>query len=210
MKRIFLVHGLLMGRPEMKVLAVRFKKLGYQVHSFGYSTLFFDNHGTIEKFKKFVDNKTKLDDEVYFLGHSMGGLLIRLYFQKYKPVFKNTRIVTLCSPHKGSAFAKQLPPLLKVCLIKAGKSGFLNKIESWHGEHELGCIAGNVNRGIGFNYMKNKAQGDGTVFVKEAILDNCTDHIILDISHTGSLYSKESVKQSHHFFQNGYFEKNSK
>ena len=73
----------------------------------------------------------------------------------------------------------------------------------------MGCIAGVFPIGVN-TFLKGvecNSASDGTVFLDEAIVNNCNDSLVIKSSHTGLIYSKEVVAQCHHFFQYKKFNK---
>ena len=201
-KNVILVHGFLVKAPIMGYLAYKLNKLGYRVHFFNYRTLHFDKESTMRELNSLVSGL----DNIYFLGHSMGGLVIREFIQNH-PSKKFKAVVTLGSPHKGSKFAKLVSKSeLNNLLGINNNSGLISDLEDYKGEPPLGSIAGNKNHGLfkAYSSLKNifleEKNSDGTVLVSETIDENFKDHITLYVSHSGMLYSKDVLYQIHYFF----------
>ncbi len=204
-KAIVLAHGLFMKKGVMSFLKSEFLKKGYDVYNFSYNTRTF-NGETIQDFKRYVDfipNK-----EIYFVGHSMGGLLMRHYFSNYKPKFKDTCIVTLGTPHKGSSFGDTVGKSpLGAILGTAASSGVSKGLPPWNPDlADLGCIVGIKNIGLNIFFNSSKNEGDGTVLVKEAIAENSKAHTFVDANHTMLVYSKEVVDLTDRFIRNRNFD----
>lgn len=198
MKTIVLLHGLYMHSKVMLPMKNRFKKLGYNVENFGYNSIKFS-----ERVLNDLDDLiSKIDsDEIYLVGHSMGGLISRQYYSKYKNK-KIKSIVTLGTPHNQSVVGKFAE---KINLIgSAGYAGITKKIEEWKGEIPLGSIAGTVQLGL---LILSQEKSDGTVLLKETQCENQTDHIELNLNHTSLVYSNKSVKQIDFFIKNNKFNK---
>ncbi|MFA0124230.1 esterase/lipase family protein, partial [Vibrio sp. 10N.261.48.A2] len=105
-KHIVLVHGLYMPALIMQYLDRNFKKRGFTTHKFAYNSLRFPS--AAKRLNRFVNARFNEYDEVYFFGHSLGGLLIRHYFKFYQPHFADTCIITAGTPHNGATIAKTL------------------------------------------------------------------------------------------------------
>lgn len=197
-KAIIITHGLFMKKQVMFFLASEFEKLGYKVYNFNYNSLKFSND-TIEEFKKFTEQVE--EEHVYFIGHSLGGLLIRHFFETYKPKYIDTCIITLGTPHKGSSFGK------RVMESKIGKiigtspnSGMTTGLGEWNRDlADLGCVIGTLNIGLNSFFNYNKSAGDGTVLIEEAYAENCNDIFKININHTSLIYSKKIVTISNNF-----------
>ena len=156
-KAIVLAHGLYMRKEVMLILKKAMEFRGYSVYNFNYSTVKF-NDQTVLDFKEFVEKIPH--DEIYFAGHSMGGLLMRKYLEEHKPKFKDSCLVTIGTPHKGSSLGKfvETSPISFV-LGTAVNSGVTDGYGLWKGDYELGCIIGVKN--LGLNNIFNKEKGGG-------------------------------------------------
>jgi triacylglycerol esterase/lipase EstA (alpha/beta hydrolase family) len=193
MKTIILIHGL-----HMNSLSLHFMKKGLMKHthlevkSFNYNSILF-NASTIDKFHNFIE-KIPLNHEIVLIGHSMGGLVGRLYLTQYCPKRK-IKLITLGTPHYGSEVARVIYKTpLKIFLGTSGKSGLLDTIPQWQAQYQTICIAGKKDIGIAklfAHYIKEPS--DGTVFVKEALLDNAHEKVILDDIHHIQLIGHKRV-----------------
>lgn len=204
-KAIVLAHGLFMKKQIMIYLKKQFEMNGFKVYNFNYETLKFHDK-TLEEFNNFV--KEIKEEEVYFVGHSMGGLLMRLYLEIYKPKFKDACLVTIGTPHKGSSLGRFVADSpIGFILGTAPNSGVTKGLGDWMGEYPIGCIIGTLNVGPNIIFNKEKGQGDGTVLKKEAFVDNATDIVELNVNHTGMVYSKQVINQTLEFIKNKKFKK---
>ncbi|MGF1752161.1 acetyltransferase [Vibrio makurazakiensis] len=201
-KHIVLIHGLYMPALIMQYLDKHFKKRGYQTHKFGYNSLQFPS--AAKKLNRFVSTRFKETDHVYFFGHSMGGLLIRHYFQTYHPVFSDTCIITAGTPHNGATIAK---------FLSKNRLGFLlgrseKILNDGLGEHEInvpiGVITGSFDAGVS-RIVLGRSAGDGTVTSEDADLIGATATCSLNLSHTALVYSKEVVSRSIDFIEHKKF-----
>jgi hypothetical protein len=197
MKTIILLHGLFMNSMVMKPMEKRFLSLGYRVYQFNYKSVKYSDK-TLQKLELLVNS---IDSEnIYFIGHSMGGLIARKYIENGYNIKKIKSIITLGTPHNTSRVGKVISnSIFNKILGSAGDSGILsNNNVTWNEKVPLGCIAGVFPIGLNNilkSFHKNEEPSDGTVFLDEAILKNCTDSIIIDSSHTGLIYSKNLLKK---------------
>src|SRR6185503_16017815 len=79
---VIILHGLALNRLWMSGLAHSLKRRGYVVHNVTYPTLRLGFEDILEEhIKPLIDSIP--GEKVDFAVHSMGGLLMRLYAQKY-------------------------------------------------------------------------------------------------------------------------------
>ncbi len=192
MKTIILLHGLHMHSWSMFYLIKFFKKQpDTELISFGYhSTLYSDK--TLDKLDKIV-KKIPKGNEIFFVGHSMGGLVAKNYLCKNKPDI-NATLITLGTPHKGSKIGTTLiNSPFKFLMGRSGFSGIQAKDWVWEKKYKLICIAGVGNFGPSKIVLyKDKRPSDGTVFLNEAIdEENANQKIIVqNMNHTQMIASK--------------------
>lgn len=205
MKYVVVVHGFLMKSPVMGVLGSRLAAQGYTPLYFNYRTLHFDRQRTLSRLEKLCEGL----DEVYFVGHSMGGLVIRQFLQD-KTDDKFKAVVTLGTPHKSSRFAQVIYNSGMNSLFGLNEhSGLISTLHEWNNKViKIGSIAGQSPRGLFSLYQKIKREKsfghDGTVFIEETI-GNFDDHLVVDVSHTGLVYSSDVARQVGYFFDNFIF-----
>ena len=185
MSKIVLVHGLFMPGLIMQYLYRHLKKNGYDVYIFSYNTFQFEQG--VDR----LNDSVVQGGRVYFVGHSLGGLLIRRYFEKYNPKFQDSCIVTLGTPHNGSIVAKKIMEKTSNRLFLKTSDILSNGLKYQNTEVDIGLIIGSLNIGVG-NVFKNK-NGDGVVLLEESILEGAKDTVVINSNHTGLVYSKEAV-----------------
>jgi pimeloyl-ACP methyl ester carboxylesterase len=56
----------------------------------------------VQDFEEYVDDNIEDDDEVYVIGHSLGGLVARMWYQKNSDDVRIGKVVSVGSPHKGA------------------------------------------------------------------------------------------------------------
>ncbi|NCQ51506.1 alpha/beta hydrolase [archaeon] len=206
-KTVILIHGLYMNHLSMKILEYKFKREGFNVLTFNYKTIRFDKDETLRNLHKMVEN---INSDIYLVGHSMGGLISRLYKTEFNSI-NVKKIVTLGTPHNGSHVAKFINGTkLRGLLGNSGESGIIKQLPDWESQCEMGCIIGIGD--FGLNLIFGKVHGkhgdnDGTVFVDEASVNCPTDKIIMKVSHLGMLSSNSVFKESLSFINNSKFSK---
>jgi len=210
-KAVVLLHGFMNNSLVMTYLGSKMSAEGYKVYHFNYKTRHYSEK-TLNDLDKLV-SKVK-ESEIYLVGHSMGGLVIRNYIHKEEfkdRVSKIKRVVTVATPHNQSLTAHKITKTLKGFLGTAGEAGLTKDIGKWTSSIPLGCIAGlykaKWNANLFLMFHKMKTPNDGTVFLDEAILENCHDSVIIEGSHTGLLFQKNVAKQIVNYLNKGTFDK---
>ena len=66
-------------------------------------------------------------------------------------------------------------------------------------------VAGRVPHGLGALFGQFDGEHDGTVAVAETRLPGLADHVVVDASHSGLLFSGAAAAQTLAFFQDGRF-----
>lgn len=210
-KKVVLLHGLMTNSLIMKFIEKKLTDEGHQVYQFDYQSVKYSEK-TLDKLHEFLQN-TIHEGDVYFIAHSMGGLVLRNYFHHYKDEIKSITIkgvITIATPHKQSVCAHNIVKLkLGRFLGTSILSGLTIDAPEWQKHIPIGCIAGLSASKLTANFFVffDSRQGDGTVFLEEAILDNCHDKVIIPGSHTGLLFKPEVVNQCLHFLEFNQFKK---
>lgn len=204
-EKVILVHGLFMHGIIMQYLEKKLLALGYDVVCFSYPSIRNSMAENTELLVQFMQQYCRTDETCHFVGHSLGGLLIRLAYERV-PQFFTGRIVTLGTPHNGSLVADRVANDIHESILGGAYENALDgELPAWRGEVELGSIAGSQCIGIGMALKSLPKPNDGTVSVEETRLQAQKDHLSLPVSHTALVFSQRSVKAIDDFLQNGYF-----
>ena len=200
---VVLVHGLWLTGLEMSLLRRRLRRCGFNPVQFTYPTVrcsLADNARRLQRFVSRLDAGT-----VHFVAHSLGGLLLRQFFHDY-PRQRLGRVVTLGTPHAGSAAALRLAQqrIGRLLLGKSLDHGLRGDVPAWSGEREIGVIAGDLGLGLG-RLLGLAGPNDGAVLLSETRLPEMTDYRVFHTSHTGLLFSSEVAQASCAFLRKGRF-----
>lgn len=202
---VILVHGLWLNGLDMGLLRWRLQKGGFLTQQFHYHAMQASpaEHATaLHACTRLIDT-----DTVHYVGHSLGGLIIRHLFHRY-PDHKPGRVVCLGTPHQSSSAAKTLSRSRpgRWLLGRSTEQGLIGNVPPWQNYHELGVIAGNLRLGMGLLVPGIPKPSDGTVAVQETMLEGMADHIILPVSHFGMLLSSTVAMQTLQFLKHGRFQ----
>jgi triacylglycerol esterase/lipase EstA (alpha/beta hydrolase family) len=203
---VVFVHGLWMTGPDMWWLRRNVSRHGYRVRQFSYPSMRCDVQQNAARLNVFLQQQSPEFERIHLVGHSLGGLVIRQLLHDF-PAQKPGRIVTLGTPHNGSAIAHLFNRhrLGRLLLGKSALCGLLGGMVRWSVTREIGVIAGTKDHGIGRACCGLQQPNDGTVAVAETRLNGANDHIQLPVAHSGMLLSGDVARQVAFFLARGHF-----
>ncbi|MEH2607788.1 esterase/lipase family protein [Bradyrhizobium sp. AZCC 1693] len=163
-----------------------------------------DIHPAIQRFADGIDGS------VHFVGHSMGGLLARVYIARYRPK-RLGRVVMLGTPNSGSEIVDRLRHFrpYRAFFGPAGQQLGTQRNEAINAlfppiDYPVGIIAG--NRSI---YPITSAflpkPHDGRVSVVNTRIDGMADHIVIRTSHPWLVRNAVALEQTIAFLRDGKF-----
>ncbi|MDE2804316.1 MAG: alpha/beta fold hydrolase [Gemmatimonadota bacterium] len=205
---VVLVHGLGRSRASMMVLAQRLEWAGYGVVTVGYKSLSTPFPETVATVRAAVERCCAESPRIHFVGHSLGGLVIRGYLAETPPE-QLGRVVLVAPPNQGSLFVDWLGEIPAATEV-LGPVGSALGTDSTHipaslppPDYEMGIIAGNRSiQPIG--HLAIPGPDDGIVSVEQTRVDG-VPVIVLPRSHafiTSSRYTAQAVVE---FLRTGEF-----
>lgn len=206
-EKIVLLHGIMRTSWSMRRLGKFLERNGYEVLNLHYPSTKFPIEAIIEVIHPKIIEFSK-GAKLHFIGHSMGGLIIRAYINRYKPDIG--KVIMLGTPNNGSEVADILKSfsLYKKLYGPAGQQLITdqNNFKNIFGktEFELGVIAGNK----AINFITSgmiKKENDGLVSVESTRTDNMKDHMVLPCDHTFLPSYKIVWRQVLNFLKDGFF-----
>lgn len=200
-EHVLLLHGLWMRGIVLAVLRHRLREDGFGLEAFDYMSTSESPEKAIERLRA---RMRALGGTVHLVGHSLGGLLaLRACLEADD--LPPGRIVCLGSPLCGSAGARGLQRLGASWLLGRSRQMLETGLAAWDGPREVGVVAGNTPLGLAALSEDLEPPHDGAVRVAETRLPGIADHCVLEVSHSGMLFSAEVAEQVAHFLRLGRF-----
>jgi pimeloyl-ACP methyl ester carboxylesterase len=171
------------------------KDKSLHVRHFGYMSTCYDE-SILDRLNYLIESIPE-ENEIVFVAHSMGGLVSRLYLNKFKPQRK-IKLITLGTPHNGSLIADKInKTFLRVLLGKSTKAGLVDPIPAWDNKYPLISIAGIKNKGIVNIFAPHSTEdNDGTVFLSETMLANATANVVLqNMHHSQMIINSRAIEE---------------
>lgn len=201
---IVLVHGLWVHGWIMALLGLRLRRCGFHTIIFSYPSMRVSLSQNALVLSRFVAGIAA--PRIHFVGHSLGGLLLlQMLAEHAEP--RAGRVVLVGSPYHASYAASKLTRItLGRWLIGCSMGQWLDqKTPACPNQHEVGSIAGCLSLGIGRLIGGLPHPNDGVVAVEETRLPSTSDWIVLNVSHTGMLFSTRVARQVCAFLRHGHF-----
>lgn len=203
---VLLLHGLWMNRLVMLYLARSLDREGFRPVSLAYRSM----RGTPDEHLAAVARRIASISagSVHLVGHSLGGL-VALGYLAGEPDKRIGRAVLLGAPVGGSRAARAVAdwPGGDLMLGRSTDIWRSDKRAQLNATACVGAIAGSRPFGLGSVFMDVPDPSDGVVTVEETRLPGLCDHLVLSVSHSGMLISREVARQTAAFLRNGRFER---
>ncbi|WP_236617674.1 esterase/lipase family protein [Sphingobium ummariense] len=209
---VILLHGF-GGHPlQTALLARRLRESGYDVANIGYPSWRWPITRVLDHLHhRIAVSAVQEASAVHFVGHSMGGLLLRAYLTRHSPGHLG-RVVMLGTPHGGSELAdlcyrlrldrpilNQASALLRTHRDPATQALFGTV------DYPLGIIAGDRPMVGAIPAFLFRAPNDGKVSVAATHCPGESDHLVMPVAHTAMIYSRTVADQIAHFLCYGSF-----
>lgn len=205
---VILVHGLWMHGWVMTLLALRLKRCGFHTVTFSYPSMSNSLSQNAHLLSNFVAGIAT--SHLHFIGHSLGGLLIMQMLSEF-PDTRTRRVILAGSPCNMSYAANKLArsKLTRHILGRSILQLLEQKTPQCPGWYEVGTIAGCKSFGVGRLLSGLPNPNDGVITVEETKMLGTCDQIVLNVSHTGMLFSTRVAYQVCMFLKHGKFSHNS-
>lgn len=212
---VVLLHGLSRTSDIMKKMADYLRIHGYFVHNLAYPS----TTDSIENLAENLYRKIRALAEnpkftLHFVGHSLGGILIRRILQQHT-IANLGRVVMIAAPNHGTEVADFLQRFAFYrkaygpagCQLGARDNPLLASLPA--ATYPCGVISGNKSILLDkpFCWFLLPGDNDGKVTVESTKLEGMTDHIVLNASHPHLPNYPETMRQTAFFLSQECFEK---
>jgi triacylglycerol esterase/lipase EstA (alpha/beta hydrolase family) len=208
---VVLAHGL--GRSDwaMWKFAQRLEDANYKVCRLDYATIGKSVNAVLSETSKQINSCITHAPNVHFVGHSLGGLVIRSYLKESKLKQEEInigKVVLIGTPNKGSELADHLKDSWLMDIgggisraLVTGNDSLGNNLGEV--DYDVGIIAGTKSSSL--TREKFIGPNDGLVSVESAKLINMSDFIAIDVGHSQMRYNLDVCGQTIHYLQKGTF-----
>lgn len=205
-KAVILVHGIVRSSKSFHKMASVLRDAGYYVIGFDYPSTRIEIPASAEYLHQVVESLEGID-EINFVVHSMGGLVVRAYLKEHAdPRIK--RMVMLATPNRGARMASLLEKntLYRTLYGPAGQqlvddpNGLIATLPT--PDFEFAIIAGARGTEEGFNPLI-PGDDDGTVSLESALLPGAADCLTVPAMHSFLMNHSEVIAATEHFLKTG-------
>jgi predicted alpha/beta hydrolase family esterase len=204
---IILVHGFFKNKKDMAYLEKGLRKSSFNILSVNLPTTFGSIEDCVKSLHIQVNDIVNEYNDVSYVAHSMGGLIVRDYI-KYINQNNVRKCIFIATPHSGSKLAriaKFIPFYTKI--FKPIQSILPDSSFSYHKLNKnvkVGLIAGNRNKGIlGKLFLSEKS--DGRVDVCSVKAGDANEMIVLPFGHKEIHKKEETLMYVKRFLLSGTF-----
>jgi len=205
---VVFVHGLWMTGSESKLLRRRLtEEYTWRTHVFRYQSRSSSMEDIVARLHAFVTDLGSLRT-LHFIGHSLGGLVLYRFFEKYPHFAVPGRVVFLGTPSvasKAAVRAARFRPIAAWIGDLVAEELLQPRERRWACARELGIIAGTQRLGLGQFFAGFAEDCDGTIGVSETRLSGAHDHLCVHVSHMGMLVSPAVAREVGLFLRDGRF-----
>ena len=205
---VVLLHGLGRSKASMWLLARRVENAGFHVVRIGYDSLHQTPGQILNAVTREMDTCCRaLHGPIHFVGHSLGGLVIRAYLAEH-PVKTLGRVVLIGTPNHGTPLVDRYHDSWWMGLagptaqaLGTAPGSFPRSLPD--PTYPVGVIAGLRNGGPTADLIPG--EDDGVVPVESTKVAGMSDFVVVDSGHALMRYSEEVARQTIAFLRWGAF-----
>jgi len=208
-KSVILIHGLARTYRSMKKLGNFLSQKGFNVIYIDYPSRKFSIETLVDLIHEgILKNNIPRGEDTHIVTHSLGGIIVRLYAQKYG--LHVGRVVMIAPPNKGSEVADHLS---KLSLVKKIMGPALSELKTSDESlpnrlgiinFQLGIIAGTKSSNPLFSAWI-QGENDGKVSLESTKTKGMKDFIAMPYGHTFICDRRKVLEQVVTFIESGGF-----
>jgi pimeloyl-ACP methyl ester carboxylesterase len=205
-KAVILIHGIGRSSKSFHKMASTLRDAGYHVISFDYPSTRIEIPASAEYLHQVIQSLDGID-EINFVVHSMGGLVVRAYLKEHHDP-RIRRMVMLGTPNQGAKMASLLEKntLFRTLFGPAGQQlvdapdGLIANLPT--PEFEFAIVAGVRGSEEGYNPLI-PGDDDGTVSLDSTQLPGAADFLTVRAMHSFLMSNPEVMAATEHFLRTG-------
>lgn len=207
---VILLHGLGRGKSIMAPLKDRLETAGYSTATVDYKTFGRTSEEIIaDASQQITGFRFDTIKTIHFVGHSLGGLLIRAYLDSIN-VPNLGRVILIGSPSRGTPFVDRFRESWWLKLVGAAATSLGTDDKSFPRSlpppyYPVGIIAGISTRFNNNDYIPG--DDDGIVPVESTKIDGMSDFILVQASHSSLPKNETVILQTIDFLKSAKFTK---
>lgn len=209
-EQVILLHGLGRGKSIMTPMKEQLTKAGFAASVVDYKSIGRSPDEILNDVAMQIGRLRKdTSSIVHFVGHSLGGLLIRAYLDSIR-IPSLGKVILIGSPSKGTPFVDRFHDAwwLKLAGPTAVSLGtdsgsFPRTLRPPY--YPVGIIAGITTTFNNEEFIPG--EDDGIVPVESTKIEGMTDFILMEVSHSSLPRNDEVIDQTITFLKSGSFKK---
>ena len=208
LETVVLLHGFGRSAFALRALAGRIENAGFNTVRVDYDSLNSTPEEIIVTVSEQIDACClELTKPLHFVGHSLGGLIIRAYLDE-QSVDLLGRVVLIATPNAGTPLVDAYQDSWWMTFagptareLGTTADSFPNSLPA--PDYPVGVIAGTWES----NFTEDLIPGadDGLVPIDSAKIDGMSDFIMIESNHSHLRYSEEVADQTVAFLKTGHF-----
>lgn len=208
---VILLHGLARSDSSMKKLEGELLKENFTVINVKYKSRDYPIEILADKAIAPALDQCTPEDNINFVTHSLGGILVRQYLSKYE-ILRLNRVVMLGPPNQGSEVVDKLGNFPGFHFINGdaglqlgtSESSIPNKLGK--ADFDVGIIAGTRSINLILSLLIPGVD-DGKISVERTKLEGMNDHIEMPVTHPFMMKNKKVITQVIYYLKYGSFQR---